>query len=382
MQEMDEVSTIIGLIYEASYDSSSWPIALENITRYTHSYSAALIYQDINPQRMGDLYTYNISAETSAEYKAYGIDPNFQIALDNVPLGKAVAIDHIITDRNKLEDIYGEKFNKLLKDAGIYHLGGAILFFDDSRVSAISLQRKKSMGVWKKSQIDKLNILIPHIRRAINIQKKFERLKNREQALHKGLDKLLMGLILFDKELHPIYINPVARSILKKHPAINLKNNKISTHKRSQTEKIKAALAAAVSPGQDSATESTSTSLGLKHPACATTLPVIISHVHGILHGFETEGSHAHAVMCFSDPCAAYPIEADKLADIYELTPAESQVAIAIANGISTDQIAIMNNVAISTVRSQLKSIYHKLGVNSQAGLVKVLLTGPFSQNL
>jgi DNA-binding CsgD family transcriptional regulator len=86
--------------------------------------------------------------------------------------------------------------------------------------------------------------------------------------------------------------------------------------------------------------------------------------------------------MCFSDPERPSPIEDDKLAEVYQLTPAEAQVAISIANGLSVDEAAMMNNVAVSTIRSQLKSIYRKLGINRQTELVKVLLTGPFGQSI
>ena len=86
--------------------------------------------------------------------------------------------------------------------------------------------------------------------------------------------------------------------------------------------------------------------------------------------------------MCFSDPERSYPIEADKLTKIYSLTKSEAQVAISMANGFNPKEIAKINNVEISTIRSQLKAIYSKLSVNNQAELVKTLLTGPFSNNL
>lgn len=377
------VSMVIGHIYEASYNPSFWPTALENIAKYVHASSAALIYQDNELESAGDAYTYNISAETSAKHKAYGIDPNFQILSENVSLGRAAAIDHIIPDRKELENIYGEEFNKLLVNADMYYLGGAMLYADDVRLAAIGLQRTKSMGGWTKSQIDKLNILIPHLQRAINIQKEFARLHASELALHKGLDNLLIGLILFDKELRPIYINPIAKSILKYHPAIRLENNKIYTHSKKQTKKIHKALVSAALLDQSSEDSSTpGISLGLKHPDGGSTLPVIISHTQGILNGFETAGHHAHVVMCFSDPDKTIPLEADKLVGVYKLTPAEAQVAVSIANGVSPGEIACNNNVAVSTVRSQLKAVYSKLGVNSQAELVKVLLSGPFVNNI
>ena len=383
MPEEIEVSTVIGHIYEASYRPSFWPKALESITKFTHSSSAALMYQDNELESAGDAYTYNISAETSAKHKAYGVDPNFQIMSESVPLGKAAAIDHVIQDRKELEYIYGEEFNNLLAEADMYYLGGALLYMDDVRIAAIGLQRKRSMGCWSKPQIEKLNVLIPHLQRALNIQKEFARLHTSEQALHKGLDKLIMGLILFDKELRPIYVNPVARSILEYHPAISMVNDKICTHSNKQTKKIHDALVLAVSPDQHLQDNlQASFSIGLRHPDYQSPLPVLISHAQGILDGFESDGHHAHAVMCFSDPDKMLPLVADELAGVYKLTPAEAQVAVSIANGISPCDIASSNDVAVSTVRSQLKAVYSKVGVNSQAELTKVLLSGPLVKNI
>jgi hypothetical protein len=58
-----EVSIVIGHIYEASYRTRFWPKALESIAKFTHSSSAALIYQDNELESVGDAYTYNIAAE-------------------------------------------------------------------------------------------------------------------------------------------------------------------------------------------------------------------------------------------------------------------------------------------------------------------------------
>ena len=376
-----EISTVIEHIYETSYKPEHWPVALEKIAQFTHSYSTALLYQDNELERAGGTYSYNIAPEHVVRYNTYGgINPNVLILAENTQLGTAAAIDHIIPDRNELEKVYGDEYCNLIKSMNLYHLGGALLFMDEIRTAGIGLQRPESMGVWTKAEIENLTLLVPHIQRAMIIQKEFLRLRTREQALRKGLDKLLMGLILFNKDLQAIYINPVAESILNYHPAINLKNDKIYAYEQKHTAKIHSALATVVSSDANADPAETSVSMGLKHPDYATTLPLIISPVHGILEGFGTETSHAHAVICFSDPDMKHPIDADKLANVYMLTPAEAQVAIAIANGINTEEIASMNDVAISTIRSQLKAIYRKIGISSQAELVKILLTGPFVQ--
>lgn len=374
------IDTVIGEIYEASYNPGHWPVALSAIARFTHSDSAAILYKDHELERACGTFSYNIPDEFVERYNSYGIDPNFIIMSQHVPVGKAAAIDRIIPDRNELKTIYGDVYNNQFVTPDIYHVAGAILFMDDICTAGLGLQRRQASGIWQKNQINKLDKLIPHIQRTLNIQREFVRLQVREQALHKGLDKLLMGLILFDNQLNPIYINPVAKSILNYHPAIELRNNRIYAHKSSDTHKIHSSLVKAISA--DTTHNNTSTALGLSHPDSLTVLPVIITPAHNITHDFDTNGRFAYAAMSFSDPNKSHSIDSDKLIEIYRLTPAEAQVTIGIANGASADVIASIHEVATSTVRSQIKSIYQKVGVNSQVELVKTVLTGPFIQSI
>ena len=378
MSNSIDTSSVIEHIYEASYKPEHWPVALEMIAKFTNSNSATLLYKDNELERVSGSYVHNINADDVARFNAYGKSPALQILVKNVPIGTAAAADHLIPNRDKLIELYGDKFYKLTTGMNIYHIAGAVIFMDDIRTSAIGIHRTKSMGIWTKSEIDRLNILIPHLHRAMSIQKEFYRIQVREQALRKGLDKLLMGLILFDKDLHPIYVNPVAESILDYHPAIDMKNGKIYAYEKEHTKNIHSALIAAIYPDDKNNAAIKSTPMGLKHPECATTLPVIISSVQGFQHDFCIADSHAHAVVCFSDPDVSTPIEAELLVDIYGLTLAEAQVSISIANGVTTEAISIINNVALSTTRSHLKSIFRKLGINSQGELIRTLLTGPY----
>jgi DNA-binding CsgD family transcriptional regulator len=51
------------------------------------------------------------------------------------------------------------------------------------------------------------------------------------------------------------------------------------------------------------------------------------------------------------------------------LTRAEADVALALADGQGLDAIAAQRSVAIATVRSQVQSVYAKMGVHRQAEL-------------
>jgi DNA-binding CsgD family transcriptional regulator len=58
---------------------------------------------------------------------------------------------------------------------------------------------------------------------------------------------------------------------------------------------------------------------------------------------------------------------------LFDLTPAEARLARSLANGASPDAIAGQLGVRVSTIRSQLKSLFAKLGINRQAQLVAML---------
>jgi len=67
---------------------------------------------------------------------------------------------------------------------------------------------------------------------------------------------------------------------------------------------------------------------------------------------------------------------AQRVRRLYSLTEAEARVVAALTSGGTVDEIAIRHGVRASTVRAQVRSIFEKIGVNRQADLVRLALTG------
>ena len=55
-----------------------------------------------------------------------------------------------------------------------------------------------------------------------------------------------------------------------------------------------------------------------------------------------------------------------ELAVFRDLTPREIRVLVALTDGLSADQIAQEDFVSVATIRSQIRAVLRKLGVNSQ----------------
>lgn len=80
-------------------------------------------------------------------------------------------------------------------------------------------------------------------------------------------------------------------------------------------------------------------------------------------------------VVSVSDPDD--PLEIDNLivSELFCLTPKESRLVSQIASGLSLANAAKINGVTIGSARQQLKSVFRKMKVNTQAELVRLAIT-------
>ena len=78
---------------------------------------------------------------------------------------------------------------------------------------------------------------------------------------------------------------------------------------------------------------------------------------------------------CWSILSSAPQIDPAFLALTLGLTRAESRVAAALAVGYSVRDIAVATHRTQATVRSHVRAIHRKLGVHTQADLVRLVLT-------
>ena len=66
-------------------------------------------------------------------------------------------------------------------------------------------------------------------------------------------------------------------------------------------------------------------------------------------------------------------METPSILYIKKLSPREKEVALHIANGVSTSTIAKTLGIKCNTVSTLKKKIYNKLGVDSSVGLYKAM---------
>ena len=266
-----------------------------------------------------------------------------------------------------------------MKPNDIYHVGGAQFVDTDSHRAGIAILRDEKAGVWGEGELRVINEILPHLRRALNIHSEFTYLRLKQDALLKGLDRLVIGLILYDSNAQPVYINPTARAIIESHPGMQLQDDNLFLTNTEDEKNLRKVIidTAAIDP-DDSWKQSIA--IGITHPDVEAPLPILVTPMHANLITSDLDYDGARVAVFISDPNMQQPISIDNLVSVYGLTPSESQVAISLANGHSIDEIAESSHHSSHTIRSQLKSVFRKTGVSRQSELIKLLLTGPFAQ--
>ena len=372
-------SLLIPEIYQATVNPSHWDYVLEMIARLTESKSACLYYQDKDLGIANTVAQFGCPADPMLDYKRQyaKLDSLF----DKAPPGTEtddIQYQIISRDKDKVIDVESDLYKKWLKPQKIYHLGRVQFLDNNAQKASVSILRDRIAGAWHEGDIRIIDEIVPHLRRALDIHAEFSRLRVQQDALMKGLDRLVIGLILYDRNAQSVYINPTAKAIIKSHPALTLNGDELLLNSTNDNKNLHQTIldTASIDP-EDSWKQSVA--IGITHPDVVAPLPLLVTPMHAHLLTSDLNYEGAKVAVFLSDPNLQQPISVPNLVSVYGLTPSEAQVAISMANGHSIDEIARTSNHSSHTIRSQLKSTFKKTGVSRQSELIKLLLTGPFA---
>jgi DNA-binding CsgD family transcriptional regulator len=89
------------------------------------------------------------------------------------------------------------------------------------------------------------------------------------------------------------------------------------------------------------------------------------------------ERSPARVLVLISDPESVVQFPDAILRSLYDLTPAETEIANGLMTGFSLEEVALLRKVSVTTVRSQMKNLLGKTATRRQGDLVRLLATLP-----
>jgi DNA-binding CsgD family transcriptional regulator len=363
----------IDCVYQAAVAPEHWPVFLDALSKELWAASIHILFRCPSDRVRGIDFSLGVDVPTAEAYHTYFYKispwlPDIAAASE----GQIRAFDSFVPDAELLRT---EFYNDWMRPQGILHgLGGSLCKSDSQElVSSFGAFREKGRGAFEKQDLDRILLLVPHLQRALTIQRRVGAAELRAGATEEALDQISGGVILLDERGAPIVTNRSADRILAMNDGLTLDRDGPRAALAEQTRELQRALAGAAMTGASKG-EDAGAVLRLARPSGRPALEVVVTPIRQATSPLFDRRATAAIFVAESDAQAERPPE--RLRRIYGLTPMEAEVASRIASGMGLGEISDALGISIHTVRGHLKQLFRKTGAHRQAELVRVLLTG------
>lgn len=369
------VLDLVALIYDAAGDPALWPVFLDRFADAVQGTTTSLIFYDATRQAGGLTASARSDPIDQRKYNEYyvgvdcwGIHGGHLLAPGKVLAGQQLCPDRVLEQ--------SEFYADFLRPMKAFHQVCGIIAVNASSTSLIASVRSKTNGPFKYEDTRLLNILMPHLQRALVLHQRIEALHATNASAIEALDRLPHGLVLVSAAMEVVFLNRSAKMIVDQNDGLTVNRRYLRARSSDDTRRLHELLQ-----------KSISTSLGRgMHAGGATTIArpshrrpfhVLVTPVH--LRTMLPTALTPAAVAFIADPELKFETEVQTLVQLFDLSRAEARLAAALSKGYNLTETSQLLGISLSTVRTQLGKLFEKTGTTRQAALIRTILMSPAS---
>jgi DNA-binding CsgD family transcriptional regulator/PAS domain-containing protein len=256
-----------------------------------------------------------------------------------------------------------------------YHVLAATLGREGDSVNCIFFHRREESAPFTTGDRALLEAAFPDLVRAVTAEARLSAARQGpEEAARRGLEAMVDGVALFDATRRLVFANGALRRMAALNDGLRLGADGLDfddpAQRLSWSRALTAALAAA--EGRLGLLESAGT-LAIARPSARA--PFLLRALP-VLPG-EFAGGFRGAMLQIADGARRNRPSGSLLGRMFSLTPAEANLAGALAAGRSMKEHAARRGVSLETARSHMAAIRRKTGCRSQADLAALLARLP-----
>ena len=373
MSDQDAFERILALLYDAMLDDTLWPATSALIDETCGTVGSALVVGEGPPDdtrthfvgiyKRGQRYE-DLEREWLEVYHPINeCVPRFL----QLPDSQVVLITDLYTaEELKTSRAYNEGLRRIMAQQGLM----ARLDGPNGCTIAWASGDPVGSGSWEAPQLALVKGLLPHIRQFVRVRQALvdaEALGVSETGL---LDNTRVGVIHLDRRGRIVETNDRARAILRHGDALADRGGELRARQPADHTRLERLLAGALPTSGASAV---SGSMTLRRTSVL--LPFVV-HVKPVgVRQPDFGASRVAALVLIVEPGRQSRLDLSLVSETLGLTPAESQVAIWLAQGRAVREIAVATGRTEAAIHYHLHQIYQKRGISRQADLVRLVLS-------
>lgn len=358
------LSQILGAIYDAALNEAAWVTCLQMVRNTFGANYASLI---VRHETIDD-----IGLIVSAGNNQSDIDPgNPHIAMSpftGMKPDQVVTIKDVLTEAEWRASFY---YRDYCAPQGVFHVMAADIATRNGGVYGFRVTRPETSPDFSQADIDFCRLLLPHIKRALNLHLSIHQDRKVSTLYSHAMAQMMVGVVVLDQNGQVMECNAAATAILDAKDGLSVAAGQLEASYVEDNRKLQALVRGALGshPGAHLALNE---AMSVSRPSGRLGWGLI---VQSIASDQWTEGKQRPSVAVFVRDTEGRVDPPVRLAQqLFHLTPAETALAIQLANGLSLEEAAEILNIKRNTARAHLRSIFSKTGVRRQTELVRIFL--------
>jgi DNA-binding CsgD family transcriptional regulator len=369
MHKNEELSSLIGDVYDAAIDPSQWQAVLAKTRDFVGGSAAALFSKDATRKSL------NVYYEDGA------LDPHYRqlyfekyVKLDPFTTGHVFAeIEQPIStvDLIPYDEFLETRFCKeWAQPQRLVDFICAVLDKSATSADMFGVFRHESHGLVDDATRGRMRLIVPHIRRAVLISRTIDSRAAEAATLADTLDGVAAGMFLVNEAGRIVHANASGYAMLHESSVLRSAGGKLVA------TQVDAAMALGeIFPVARRGDTAVGTK-GIAVPLRGRDGAHYVAHVLPLTSGARRRAGTSYAAVAalFVHKAALEaPSLPEAIARLYNLTPSELRVLLAIVQVGGVPETAGALGVAEATVKTHLHRLFGKTGTNRQADLVKLV---------
>jgi DNA-binding CsgD family transcriptional regulator/PAS domain-containing protein len=372
--ELDRFSSLIETLYDAALDPTDWPRAAQMFALAFDTESCAIFQLNLAQGSAGIVgITGNFDAKAISDYESYYHQKDL-VAIRMAQSGTRQAMlstDVVREAEFKNSEIFVD-FARPMR-LGFYWAVGSVIPVEQHVMGAIGIHRPREARAFDAADKHHLDMLLPHLSRAILLHRKLQGLTQGHRIVVDALEKLSVGMITVDVQAKVLFANPTAERLLRAGLGLTSRQGCLGATDPTKEGELRRLIQQAGLAALGKSSEAGGVLALPRIEGRPLSLLVCPLRPHAVYFGPSVPA----ALVIFGDPDDSPSTSPQALIELYGLTPAEARLMAALVDGERLEDYADRQQISINTARTQSKQVFAKTGHGRQADLIREVLANP-----
>lgn len=359
---------IILEIYEAATEPTQWATTMSSIATILNADGVHFFANDkYNKGEVLGAISHKYHELNTVHFKdQYQKDPRADLIVKQ-PIGKVIRAEALVSPQQQKKLPGLQKHMKRFQCANVVGSNLGVSNYD----AWLGIGRWPPDTPFESDEIKRLECLLPHLRKALRLHIHMKEMQLSTQGLTTLWNATNKAIVFIDGHKKIVFSNKCAEALFEKNWLKSV-NQTLVFANQTTNKKFQSALSSMFQTQdldqcpQDTflATDETDAEYGVR-----------VSRYIGHDKQLNFGSSNLAIVMITPLSMSESPrlIDLRSFSKLYNLTEAEEQVFIALANDMDLKEFSNSKNIKIDTARKQLKSVLTKTGLNNQKQLVRLI---------